>query len=238
MCLLNRYVCLALVSVCFLAPAAAYAQRMDTPQADKVLDITVFTHADWQQRPQESRLIANLSEGNLRAVKDASNFVHYTTAEPVYLSGRYWNVKESDFPVIIIANAGGGYFYKASKSTLPDTEQELYRQARLARQKDIAAHQSQSPAIDLASVEQSCPDGICPPDPQRQPWLPNAPWNQPDSDMDGSSVSGLWGGDTPIRDGLGYAAWLAGAVVFLFFLSVVFIGLIILAFAAAYVFKR
>lgn len=227
------------LALLLLLPAAASAQRVDPPQNFKQYEVILFTHANWQSIPQEAALVNSFSSGDLAKLKASSNFIHYTQNEPVYVAGRYWNVPATEFPVIIVAHSaqrGGGYFYKASKDSMPPVS-SLFSKISEAYHRDANARKNTELAVNAAvsgEFEQDCPDGYCPPS-ERQPLLPNAPWNRPDSvDV----VEGLFGPDTPIRDSLGYAAWLFGAIIALVFLSVIFFGFVMVVSMIIWVFRK
>jgi len=227
----------ALIGVLLLLSTGAvgYAQRVDPPPQDgSRYYFTIFTHADWRERPDEARLVKNVDAAPLIDLKAKCHFNHYTEKNPVFVAGRFWQISEKDFPVIVISKPNGGYFYKASGSNIPSSASEIFEQAKAAflRDKEV---QNGFPEIEYEDVAEDCPDGFCP-TPQvpsaRRPVFPNAPWN-----VD-SNIEGLFGGGSPIRDSLGYAAWVLGAVIILFFLSVAFFGFMFVLAIAIYAFKK
>lgn len=202
---------------------AATAQRVDPPKDKAKYYLTVFTHDDWANRPDEVRLLKQLDEQPMLKLKASCHYNHYTTSDPVYSSGRYWNIREPEFPVVVISDPRGGYFYKASKGNIPSTSAEMFEDAKTCYYRDKEANASNKEA----QASQDCPDGMCPlqptPPPDRQPVFPNAPWNDSPEDQE---WGGVFGGDTPVRDTFASVGWVIGCVVVLFFLAIVFIGFI------------
>ena len=225
---------LACVLLLLFSTATAVAQRIDPPpQEQKKQYLSVFTHSDWDQRSQERALIESLSRPPMSDLIGKVHLKHYTERDPVFAAGRFPTITMDDFPVVIFSDSRGGYVFKASKLTLPTPGQPLYNAIKEAFQRDRALAQTEPPEIPLPPVseetgesselaEEDCPDGYCPPAPDfnRDPVFPNAPWNQGDQDLD--SMEFLFGGDTPVRDSLGYVAWIFGSIVALVFLSIVF----------------
>lgn len=235
----SRFVCSLAVAACLLLSSSVSAQRVAPSQDFKKYDVILFTNQDWQSIPQESRLVSAFNSGELANLKKSSNFVHYTQAEPVYLAGRYWQIQPKDFPVLIVAHSqqyGGGYFFKASKDSMPSVS-ELFDQIRSAYHRDAAANKDNPVEANSqlsTPAGQDCDDGSCKV-PPRSPLLPNAPWNQP-SELD--VVEGLFGPSTPIRDSLGYGAWILTAIIALIFLSVVFFGFVLVVSITIWVFRK
>jgi hypothetical protein len=226
---------LACVLLLLFSTATALAQRVDPPPQEQAKQyLTVFTHSDWAQRSQERALIESLNRSPMKELVAKVHLVHYTEKDPVFASGRFPTITMDDFPVVIFGDSRGGYVFKASKLTLPTPGQPLYDAIKEAYKRDQALAQTE-PVIPIPSplpagedagstelVADDCDDGYCPPSPDfnRDPVFPNAPWNQGDQDYD--SMEFLFGGDTPIRDSLGYVAWIFGAIVALIFMSIVF----------------
>lgn len=204
-----------------LCAVPAFAQRVEPPPQDQSKwYLTIFTHSDWASRPQEKLLIDSFRSGPMAELKEKAHFKHYTELDPVYRSGRFEDIPESSFPVITLGRADGGYVFKASKDTMPVPGQALFDAMKDAYQRDKEIPDLNQPI----SQDSLSPDTSI----NRDPWLPNAPWNagrQVDQAMEG-----IFGGDTPVRDSLGYAAFGVGLVVMLFFLSIAFAGTIALVF--------
>jgi hypothetical protein len=215
------------------------AQRVDPPQDSQRYYLTVFTSDNWKNNAIESRLMRNLDEEPLAKLKRNCHFNHYTTSNPVYVAGRFWNIKTSDFPVIVVSKPNGGYFYKASNTNIPSTAQAIFDEAKAAFSRDKEA-QAEDPVIvdDPALLAQDCPDGMVCPTPEensgRRPLFPNAPWNNTGMD----TIEGIFGGGSPIRDSLASVGWVIGSVIILFFLSIAFFGFVLMALMALYVFIK
>lgn len=238
--MIRRVACVLLL---LFSPVATLAQRVDPPpQEQGKWYVSVFTHSDWEQRSQERALLESFGREPLAELKKNVHFKHYTEKEPVYASGRFPTIPVSDFPVVILSDARGGYIYKASKNTMPTPGQPLFMAMKEAYQRDKALPQDSAVPIpeassvsdleeeDFAPYSQQTPDFGPSPDFNRDPVFPNAPWNR-DEDAN-PAIEFLFGGNTPIRDSLGYAAWIAGAVLAMFFLSIIFIGgIVVVGFA-------
>lgn len=236
--MIQRIACVLLL---LFSASAAVAQRVDPPPTEQgKWYISVFTHSDWEQRPQEKALLESFAREPLAGLKKGVHYKHYTELEPVYASGRFPMIPVSDFPVVILSDSRGGYIYKASKNTMPTPGEPLFMAMREAYQRDKAIPaEPVVPIPEAASAQDSTSDlqqdDIAPyvppsPDFNRDPVFPNAPWNQDEAADD--PMEFFFGGDTPIRDSLGYAAWIAGAVLAMFFLSVLFIGgIVVVGFA-------
>jgi len=214
-----------------------YAQRVDPPPQDAGrLYFTIFTHSDWEKRPDERQLVRNVDTAPLLDLKGKCHFNHYTESNPVFVAGRFWNISEKDFPVIVISRPTGGYFYKASGKNIPSSASGIFEEAKAAYYRDNEAQGNQA-AIQAEEFDlvENCPDGICP-TPQspaaRKPVFPNAPWN-----VD-SNIEGLFSGGSPIRDSLAYVGWVIGAVIILFFLAIAFFGFMFVLAIAIYAFKK
>lgn len=226
-----RYLTLVLL---LLLPSGVLAQRVDPPPASETNRpyLTIFTNSNWAQIPQERALIESFGVEPMAGLKARTNFKHYTPADPVYASGRFKNIPQSDFPVVILGNPDGGYFYKASKDTLPSTGQALFEAMRTAYRRDRSlTGPAIVPLLPVNDVSQDCPDGYCPvpntPDANRDPVFPNAPWNV-DTDED-QSLEGFFGGDTPVRDSLGYATIIGvSLLVAIMGMGVLIVGAIVL----------
>jgi len=230
----NVVFCVLLFSA--VAPVG-FAQQVAPPQDQSKHYFTVFTHKDWQSRPAESRLMSIVNSQPMASVVERCHFNHYTEADPVYAAGRFWNVRESDFPVVVISDPRGGYFYKVSGQNVPSTSAAMFADAKEAFDRDKVAS-AETSAVALPLVNQDCPDGICPMpvDPSaRKPLLPNAPWNA-DGEVD--QGAGLLFGDTPIRDSIGWGVFGLCALAALGVLLVFFVVGAIVLVMALYVLKK
>lgn len=196
------------------------------PQADANRHyFSVFTHENWQSIPEESRLMAMLEEGSLKKLKDQCHFKHYTDSDEVYVAGRFWSVNKQDFPVLIISNPAGSYFYKIDRSCIPYSADAIYENAKAAyyRNKEL---QEQDTAQDMPQEQYI----------ERDPILPNAPWNrdQPDS----YDIEGIFGGGTPIRDTVAWTGWVIVGLVLLFIMMIVMFVVAPFAIASLYLFVK
>ncbi len=181
-----------------VSPYMAVAQEAKPPQDSKKYYMYVFTHSDWQNRPDESLLMSNLSQKPMLDLKNKCHFNHYTEAEPVYVTGRYWNVPVEKFPAIILADSSGAYFYASYKDHIPSTSQGIFDDAKKFYAINKDAHLTPAapqPVVDEPIVDEP-----------RQPLMPNAPWNRtPEDDFD---IGGLFGPGTPILDGVRWTGWI------------------------------
>lgn len=226
-----------------MAASTAVAQQIDPPQDQDRYYMSVFTHDNWQSIPEESRLIQMLDQGSMARLKAGCAFKHYTQTEPVYATGRFWNIRESEFPVLLISDRDGAYFYKISKGNIPGSADQIFEDAKQAFYKDKALHENALPKPTITYDPVIVPEPInYEPEPgnydpiERDPILPNAPWNKPvQVDHD---ISGIFGPGTPVRDSLGSVAWIFGSIVALFFLSVLFFGFLMVLALVLYVLKR
>lgn len=193
--------------VVLLLASVAPAQEVSPPQDSGKYYMYVFTHADWRNRPDEARLMQNLSQEPLATLRSKCNFKHYTESEPVYAAGRYWNVPVSDFPAIIISDPRGAYFYSAYKSNIPPTAQGVFDEAKKFYLINKSAHET-SPAPPKT-----------PETDQRKPVFPNAPWNNQDQ-ADGG-IEGLFWSGNPILQTAAWSGWVVTGLIFLFVLFLI-----------------
>jgi len=200
-----------------------YAQRIEPPPSDPTHYLSIFTSSNWADNPQEKALIDSLRVEPMSLLKSRTNFKHYTPADPVYAAGRFSTITQDQFPVVIMGDANGGYFYKASRDTLPSDGRVLFEEMKEAYLRDKAL--KTPPVVPLNFINDDSPS-YPQPDVNRDPVFPNAPWNI-DSQVD-QTLEGIFGGDTPVRDSLGYGVMLAViALVCVFGFGLLVVGVVL-----------
>lgn len=174
--------------------------------------LTVITHADWEKRPDEKRLIENCKIEPTVSMALLCHCNHYTTASAMYQE-RWANVfPESSLPVIVFQRPDGGSWYKASGGNIPASSRSLLQ--------DIVYYTTLAP-------ESEQPVAVQPPaedDTEDRPgWRPLRDRRNPEDSDDSLELFGK----TPIRDSLaGGATIMVAGVALAAFLAIACVAII------------
>lgn len=174
--------------------------------------LTVITHADWEKRPEEKRLIENLKSEPTLSVALLCHCNHYTSASAIYKERWVGIFPESSLPVVIFQRPDGGSWYKASQGNIPTTSRGILQDLTYYT---MLAPDSQQPVAVEPVQEDDTED--------RPGWRPFK--DRRDQDNDDSYE--MFGGKTPLRDSLaGGATIFIGGVAIAAFLAIACVAII------------
>jgi hypothetical protein len=145
--------------------------------------IVLLTHDDWEQRPDELRLVMWFKGGVVPEMSwfgSHAKLWHFTPSSKHYAS--YTPSYGTSLPVVAIQRFDGGSAYKVTGANIPKDCTTLYRKiikglASARPVKAIVQHRKK--------VRQDCPDGNCTPNRSRRPFSFLRPFRRPD-DTDGN----------------------------------------------------
>lgn len=195
-----KVLALALV-LALVLPGAAFTQQ--TPDSKPKYSISIFTHEDWNRRPQDAKLVEMLTTNSkLVGLAKRCNFIHTTADSEIYRERWSRIYPKIELPLVVFQKPSGDVIYKASGSAIPQVGDELHRQMQL----------------HYDALKEIVPS----PPPQE--------WGEPDEEIPVEPIPDsveLFGGEPPIRTALGQGISLFTLVIGTAFLIVMMFVLIL-----------
>lgn len=212
------------LALLLLAIFCGTALGQDLPKTQDKLYLSIFTHSDWANRPNEVRLIESLKAEPLLSVVLNTHFNHYTPAVKMYQERWKDIFPESDFPVIILQQPSGGYIYKASGSSIPATSIALEKEM-----KDFARLIPSNQPSQINKTPTIQPEGEGD-DAAKRPFFPRDEDEADDGELPDSID--IFGGRMPFRDTVasGAAMFQAAAVMCFLLLATAIAALVLKVF--------
>ncbi|MHB1033261.1 MAG: hypothetical protein ACYC35_05060 [Pirellulales bacterium] len=187
------------------APETPVAEQViELPEDGEAYHTSIFTHADWQARPDERRLVAWFA-GNARlaSFKAQTHAHHVTPDDPIFPRFRD---TIAELPAVVVQQASGRVLYKTSGPRIPESAERLAN--------DIALVFPNRPVLLPWNRPRPCPGPNCPqPKPEPQPAPPDVDVNvAPIPDVapaepnpNGALSLALAGGAAALAGGVAYA---------------------------------
>mgnify|MGYP000473453900 CR=1 FL=1 len=179
-----KNIILAILALCAFS-STGWGQASLPDDARKTY-ITVFTHEDWAKRPDEAQLIANLNSEPMKSVALKTHFNHYTPSVKMYQERWASIYPPETLPVIVFQNPDGAYIYKASQGNIPHSSADI-REAMQYYFKLIPGNSREPEPIQ----QEEEPEG------RKRPFH-----RDPIVDEEFPDSAEIFGGKTPIRDGI------------------------------------